>query len=71
MNQTFGAQALDLCGVAARVLGWRPRDFWGATPAELASCLGIGGPVAGGAAGLLDRSALERIFGQRFGDEAQ
>ncbi|MGX7951414.1 phage tail assembly chaperone [Tsuneonella sp. HG249] len=35
----FGASALALCGLAARALGWRPGEFWPATPAELAACL--------------------------------
>jgi len=29
--------AARLCGLAARVLGWRPAEFWAATPAELAA----------------------------------
>ncbi len=33
----FGARATMLCGLAARVLGWRPGEFWAATPAELAA----------------------------------
>jgi hypothetical protein len=37
--------------LAARVLGWRPGEFWAATPAELASALGVDEmafePVAG------------------------
>ncbi|AKM08123.1 phage tail assembly chaperone [Pelagerythrobacter marensis] len=36
---SFGAVALSLAGLAARVLGWRPDDFWRATPAELATSL--------------------------------
>lgn len=35
----FGQAALTLCALAARALGWRPPDFWAATPAELAACL--------------------------------
>ncbi|MEO1731291.1 MAG: phage tail assembly chaperone [Pseudomonadota bacterium] len=27
------------CWLAARVLGWRPGDFWQATPAELRNAL--------------------------------
>lgn len=38
-DESFGVSALALCGLAARALGWRPDDFWGATPAELAACL--------------------------------
>ena len=35
----FGKQAAKLAGVAARLLGWRPEEFWRATPAELAAAL--------------------------------
>jgi len=35
----FGAAAHRLAGVAARLLGWRPVEFWAATPAELAAAL--------------------------------
>ena len=33
----FGESAVRLSGLAARVLGWRPSEFWAATPAELAA----------------------------------
>ncbi|WWA48609.1 phage tail assembly chaperone [Pelagerythrobacter marensis] len=36
---SFGAAALSLAALAARALGWRPDEFWRATPAELAACL--------------------------------
>jgi uncharacterized phage protein (TIGR02216 family) len=35
----FGERATLLAGAAARLLGWRPDEFWGATPAELAAAL--------------------------------
>ena len=35
MSETFGPAALRLCALAARLLGWRPAEFWAATPAEL------------------------------------
>ena len=36
MSATF-AEAAARCGaLAAQVLGWRPAEFWSATPAELA-----------------------------------
>lgn len=38
---TFGETALRLSRLAARALGWRPEDFWTATPAELAAILGV------------------------------
>ena len=36
---SFGQAAERLSGVAAQLLGWRPEEFWSATPAELASAL--------------------------------
>ncbi|MFD2135267.1 phage tail assembly chaperone [Novosphingobium resinovorum] len=42
---TFAAAALALCGLSARTLGWRPAEFWAATPAELAAALGLLSPV--------------------------
>lgn len=36
---TFAASAARLAGLAARALGWRPGEFWAATPAELALSL--------------------------------
>jgi uncharacterized phage protein (TIGR02216 family) len=35
----FGERAAALSGPAARVLGWRPDEFWRATPSELAAAL--------------------------------
>lgn len=37
---SFGAAARRLSGAAAMLLGWRPAEFWAATPAELAASLG-------------------------------
>ncbi len=37
----FRDNALLLCGKSAMLLGWRPCDFWHATPAELACILGV------------------------------
>jgi len=42
---TFAAVATRLAALAARVLGWRPDEFWAATPAELA--LSLAAPEAG------------------------
>jgi hypothetical protein len=39
MTDTFGDAAARWCALAARLLGWRPAEFWGATPAELAMAL--------------------------------
>ncbi|MEP7221679.1 MAG: phage tail assembly chaperone [Novosphingobium sp.] len=35
----FANSALRLNALAARALGWRPGEFWAATPAELATIL--------------------------------
>ena len=43
----FGERAVRLCGAAAMLLGWRPAEFWDATPAELASALQIPGEAEG------------------------
>lgn len=39
MTGVFGDSAARCCGIAARFLGWRPAEFWAATPAELAMAL--------------------------------
>ncbi|MFL6730148.1 MAG: phage tail assembly chaperone [Sphingomicrobium sp.] len=39
MTGGFGDAAARHCFGAAAVLGWRPEDFWNATPAELALAL--------------------------------
>ncbi|MFN3991009.1 MAG: phage tail assembly chaperone [Erythrobacter sp.] len=39
MNATFAAGARRRFPLAARLLGWRPDEFWRATPAELALAL--------------------------------
>lgn len=36
---SFGENARRLMGMAAVLLGWRPADFWTATPGELAAIL--------------------------------
>lgn len=35
----FADAAVRLAGHAAALLGWRPPEFWAATPAELATAL--------------------------------
>ncbi|WP_414900302.1 phage tail assembly chaperone [Sphingomonas flavalba] len=36
----FAESAARLAGVAGALLGWRPDEFWDATPAELAAVIG-------------------------------
>lgn len=61
MNERFGPGAVRLSGLAARLLGWRPREFWEATPAELAAALAPP-PLAGGEP--LDRARLNQMMEQ-------
>ena len=61
MSQTFGEAALRLSGAAVLLLGWRPGEFWDATPAELAAALQPMTPATDGPdAGMMD--ALRRQF---------
>ncbi len=40
----FATEASTLCGQCALLLGWRPVEFWEATPAELACVLAAYAP---------------------------
>lgn len=58
----FADAAARLAGQAGALLGWRPADFWAATPAELAAVLEA---LAGGEpprAGAADLQRLARMF---------
>lgn len=57
-SETFGEVTLALCAIAARALGWRPAEFWAATPAELAACLADPDPPAAP----LVREDLDRLM---------
>jgi hypothetical protein len=39
VDDSFTDAATRLAGLAGAVLGWRPDEFWRATPAELATIL--------------------------------
>jgi hypothetical protein len=39
VSATFADAATRWCPLAARLLGWRPAEFWSATPAELRMAL--------------------------------
>ncbi|PBN44396.1 phage tail assembly chaperone [Sphingobium sp. D43FB] len=58
----FAEGARRLAGVAGWLLGWRPEEFWRATPAELATVLGAAlGEDEGGEG--VDGSELARLMG--------
>jgi uncharacterized phage protein (TIGR02216 family) len=60
----FGEAAARLSRAAAMRLGWRPDDFWSATPAELA--LALQAPAVASEAP--DRSTIEDLR-RRFPDD--
>lgn len=66
MIQTFGEAAARAWPAAAMLLGWRPGDFWSATPAELAGALA--GPE--GAAEPPDKDKIEALM-RRFPDQQE
>jgi len=37
VSEAFAGCAVRLGGLVCRQLGWRPADFWAATPAEIAA----------------------------------
>ncbi len=58
----FADLAVRAAGVASAVLGWRPGEFWGATPAELVMCLGAGSDGRSAALTPDDLLALKELF---------
>jgi uncharacterized phage protein (TIGR02216 family) len=61
----FSEAAARLAGMAGALLGWRPDEFWRATPAELAAVLAALTGDAGAAP--LSRDELARLK-ERFPD---
>jgi uncharacterized phage protein (TIGR02216 family) len=56
----FGERAAELAGFASSLLGWRPGEFWTATPADFATALGL--DEHDGDA--MDRAAMDRLVAQ-------
>jgi hypothetical protein len=65
MNDSFGRAAQRLAGLSARVLGWRPADFWHATPAELSAAIT---PTDADATSAVGREDISRMMEQDNGD---
>ncbi|MDR6710003.1 hypothetical protein J2X73_004401 [Novosphingobium sp. 1748] len=61
---SFGEGSRRLAGLAARLLGWRPHEFWAATPAELAAILT---PEAAPGAAPLSREEMNRLMERDHG----
>ncbi len=56
----FGPAAVTLAGVMARVAGWRPDEFWAATPADAAAVLRAWSEDAPGQG--VDRAAMTAMM---------
>ena len=54
---TFAEAARSLAGQTALLLGWRPHEFWSATPAELATIFAALAP-----SNMLNRDALASLM---------
>ena len=65
-ERRFGEGARRLSAVAARVLGWRPGEFWAATPAELAAILA---PEPEAAARPLSRAEMHQMMEREHGEQ--
>lgn len=62
MSDPFAVRAGRLAGVAGLLLGWRPDEFWRATPDELAAVMQA---ARGGEDGVgVDGGALARMMAQ-------
>lgn len=59
----FSDAAVRLAGIAGALLGWRPADFWTATPAELAAIVvAMAGDAPAPAADAADLARLTEAF---------
>ena len=61
MTAHFAESASTLCRASARLLGWRPAEFWAATPAELA-CILAPDPKDPDQTAPLDRAGLNTLM---------
>ncbi|HEV2568698.1 MAG TPA: phage tail assembly chaperone [Sphingomonas sp.] len=61
-NGDFCSSALRLSGLAGALLGWRPGEFWSATPAELAAVFGAMRPEREAVAGADELARLKELF---------
>ena len=59
---TWADAALQLCGECALLLGWRPAEFWDATPAELTCVLSAYAPQEEAPPDAADMRKLMELF---------
>jgi hypothetical protein len=60
VNATFADAARRCCALSARLLGWRPAEFWAATPTELA--MALADPADPAAPPLPTRDLIDRMM---------
>ena len=63
-SDSFAIRAARLAGMAGAVLGWRPEEFWSATPAELQAIFQVfaGDAASDAHAGCGDLARLMEMF---------
>ena len=64
-RESFTAGAARLAGLMGALFGWRPADFWSATPADVATLLAALRPEGEG--GAMDRAGLAALEAQLRG----
>lgn len=67
MADRLGPAAVALAGVMARAAGWRPDEFWAATPADVAAVLAGWADAGAGAGADFDRKVLAAMM-EKFPD---
>ena len=60
MTATFADATRRWCALAARLLGWRPGEFWSATPEEL--LMALADPAGSDPASPPSREAIARMM---------
>lgn len=58
----FSEGAARLAGLAGALLGWRPGEFWDATPAELSAVVSALTPGGDAALAQADLARLKEMF---------
>jgi len=62
-EEAFAESAARLAGLSGALIGWRPDEFWRATPAELAAVLrAMAGGDSPAPAGAGDLARLKEMF---------
>ncbi|WP_379548765.1 phage tail assembly chaperone [Qipengyuania sp. DSG2-2] len=59
MQERLADSVPQLAALAAQALGWKPREFWSATPAELA--LSLAPPAGAASRDTISRDDIDRM----------